>query len=146
MKRVWTRFRADQDGAVLVEFTLILIPFLLVSIGLVELGRFAWNRESLSDIALRAARCMAVELPACGGMGGFNASATEEMIRSEARQRWIDPAALSVSLDRDASCGGVAGFSRVEITYDYRAQFSLPEIVNALDRQIEVSSCFPNQD
>lgn len=145
MKRIWQRFRSDQDGAVLVEFTLILIPFLLISLGLVELGRFAWNRESLSDIATRAARCMAVEQPACGGFGSYNAATTDQMIRDQARQRWIDISALQVSLDKNAECGSTPSFSRVELRYDYRPHFTLPEIVGALDREIMVSACFPNQ-
>lgn len=145
MKRIWARFRADENGAVLVEFTLILIPVLLLSVGLVELGRFVWTREALADIAIGAARCMAVEQPACGGIDNYSAAATTQMIRDQAAGRWINLQALEITLEKDGNCAGVQAFSRVELTYLYRPDFDLPQIVNALGRTLEVTACFPNQ-
>jgi hypothetical protein len=146
MRRIWSRLAADQEGAVLVEFALILVPVLLMSVGLVELGRFAWNREALSDIAIRAARCMAVQSPDCRSGGEYDAAAAEAMILSEARQRWIDVTELEVVLDRDAQCGDLPGYSRVELRYRYRPRFTLPAVAEALGGDLEVSACFPNQD
>lgn len=145
MRALWQRFRSDQHGAILVEFTLILVPVLLLSVGLVELGRFAWVRESLADIARGAARCMAVEQAACGGLDNFNAATTEQMIRDQAGGRWIDVSVLEIVLQKDSDCGGVPAFSRVELNYRYRPDFTLPRIVGALDRSLQVSACFPNQ-
>ncbi|HEY6057376.1 MAG TPA: TadE family protein [Candidatus Limnocylindrales bacterium] len=69
--------RNQADGQSLVEFALVLPVFLLIFIGLIDLGRFVLADSILSQGAREGARLAAVEAswlgssdPSCGSPGG----------------------------------------------------------------------------
>ena len=50
------RFKSDERGATLVEFSIAAMVFLLVMFGVIEFGRALWVHNALSDAARRGAR------------------------------------------------------------------------------------------
>ena len=60
------RLLADRSGATAVETALILPALLLILLGAIEIGRFAWMRAGLQFAVQEAARCAAVQPTVCG--------------------------------------------------------------------------------
>lgn len=59
------RFLSSRSGSIAAEFALI-VPLLLVLIfGVIEFGRVMWVRNSLQSAVEDAARCYALNRPAC---------------------------------------------------------------------------------
>jgi Flp pilus assembly protein TadG len=56
---------SDRRGATVVEFALILPPFLLLLFGVVEFGRALWTQSALHFAVEEAARCAAVDATNC---------------------------------------------------------------------------------
>ncbi len=55
-----TRFKSNEQGATLVEFSIAALAFLTVMFGVIEFGRALWVHNALSDAARRGARYAAV--------------------------------------------------------------------------------------
>jgi Flp pilus assembly protein TadG len=56
---------SDRRGATAVEFALILPPFLLLLLGVVEFGRALWTQSALHFAVEEAARCATVDATNC---------------------------------------------------------------------------------
>ena len=50
------RFKSNEQGATLVEFSIAATVFLVVLFGVIEFGRALWTHNALSDAARRGAR------------------------------------------------------------------------------------------
>ena len=50
------RFKSNEQGATLVEFSIAATVFLVVVFGVIEFGRALWTHNALSDAARRGAR------------------------------------------------------------------------------------------
>jgi len=147
--RLCTRSSAlgrDETGAVLVEFTIILVPFILLTFGTIEYGRLAWVREEMSEVAIAAARCMGVLQPACAEGGQYSQEKTLAFVSAMARARSVSLGPNDVALDRDASCAGLAGFSEVRIDFSFVS--AVPMVMKLISGGLPLgaSACFPNQD
>lgn len=138
------KFRRDQRGASALEFALVALPFLLLVIGTIEYGRFLWTRQALQSLAISTARCMGVLQDACAVSGSYNSARTTTYLLSQASALGVSIAASNVALVANASCGAIAGFSSVTISYSFS---TVTPIVSALvgGIPITVSACFPNQ-
>lgn len=66
------RFCRDNDGTTTVELALVLPLFLLIFLGLVDFGRFAFHYVAAEKAVQVAARIAAVRPPACGGLPDTN--------------------------------------------------------------------------
>lgn len=64
MRRTSSPF-SDRRGATAVEFALILPPFLLLLLGVVEFGRALWTQSALHFAVEESARCAAVDATNC---------------------------------------------------------------------------------
>lgn len=58
------RKRDAEDGAVAVEFALVMLPVIVLLLGMVQYGFYFWAMQGGSDIARSAARLSAVGRPA----------------------------------------------------------------------------------
>lgn len=66
--RCLARFRADQNGAAMVEFSIVAVLFFMVMFVTIDFGRLGFAHVG-SDTAMRmAVRIAAVRPPACGGV------------------------------------------------------------------------------
>ncbi len=51
------RLRAACNGVVTVEFALLAVPILMLSLGTFEIGRLIWTNQALQASAVAGARC-----------------------------------------------------------------------------------------
>ena len=56
------RFKANEQGATLVEFSIAALVFLTVMFAVIELGRALWVHNALADAARRGARYAVINL------------------------------------------------------------------------------------
>lgn len=139
------RFFRDRRGASAVEFALLAGPFLLLVLGTVEFGRAYWYRHVIQETAINAARCVAVPQPACAANGTFSPTAATSHIVTAAGAKGVTLEAGDIAVDRDATCFGSSGFSRVTISY--RFVTPLPTFLSSLASGpvMGATSCFPTQ-
>lgn len=139
-------FGKDETGAVLVEFTIILVPFILLTFGTMEYGRLAWIREEMNEVAITAARCMGVLQPACAEGGKYSQEKTIAFVTSMASSRSVSLGVNDVALDNGTSCAGLAGFSEARIDFSFVS--AVPPIMQLISGGLPLaaSACFPNQD
>jgi Flp pilus assembly protein TadG len=140
----WRRFQRGAEGASAVEFALVVAPLLLLLVGTIEFGRLLWTRQAMLSLAVSAARCMGVGQAACSDSGAYSAGDTRTFIVQGAAALGVDLAAADIALSNSASCGNVADFSTVTISYKFKsiAASLLPSLSDA---PLGVSACFPNQ-
>lgn len=138
------KFRHDENGASALEFALVALPLLMLVIGTIEYGRLMWTRQALQSLAISTARCMGILQDDCAASGSYSTPRTTAYVISRASSFGVSIAATNLSLNANASCGAVAGFSSVTVTYKYSA---VTPIVGALLGNIPLSAtaCFPNQ-
>ncbi|WP_020179753.1 TadE/TadG family type IV pilus assembly protein [Methylopila sp. M107] len=142
-RRLSWRFRGDASGATAVEFSIIVIPLLLSLLGSVEFGRMLWTRQSMSEVAIMASRCIGLPQTECSASGVRDAAKTRTFALSLASNWKLPLTDANVAIDTAATCGGAAGFSKITITYKFAT--AVPQLIKQLaDNPMTVSSCFPN--
>jgi Flp pilus assembly protein TadG len=124
---------------------MLAIPFLMISLGIFEIGRLVWTNEALQETAAVAARCMGVLASSCASGGTYNATNTESYIVSTAADWNVAVTDAELTLNQNGSCGGVSGFSQVTISYTF--QTVVPSLLTSLADGVplNVQACFPNQ-
>lgn len=133
-------FWNNQGGAGVVEFALLIGPFLVLMFGVVEFGRAFWMREALSDVSVAAARCAAVPQRECSdGSGAYSASMTQEFIAAQARGRGITLSGTP-TVTVDVPCDGLDGFAVVALEARFNSAFPIDMIV-----PLSSAACFPMQ-
>lgn len=139
------RLGRDEAGASAVEFSIVVLPLLLVAFGSIEFGRYMWTRTALHEVAMATARCMGVKLPACAPSGTYSASTTTSFAQAQGSGWTVTIPAASVLLSTSATCSGVAGFSQVSISYTF--QTAVPAMLGSLSAGVPLQAvaCFPNQ-
>jgi Flp pilus assembly protein TadG len=144
-RRLIRRLRIARDGVASVEFALLAIPFLLMSFGIIEFGRLIWTDEALEATAAIGARCMGVLSSSCASGGTYSSSNTTTYILAVASDWNLTLTSSALTLTPNGSCGGVAGFSQVTISYTFETV--VPQLLDALTSGIPmtVQACFPNQ-
>jgi Flp pilus assembly protein TadG len=141
--RVGTGFKSDTAGATAVEFALVILPFLLMVFGSIEVARLMWTRNALQQLSIKGARCMALNSSACAVTGTFNTAATLSYIESAAAAAGISLADGNITLNSSATCAGVSGVSQVSIAYGF--QTAVPLVTSFVGQTIDVTACYPNQ-
>jgi Flp pilus assembly protein TadG len=146
MSPVPARFWRATGGATAVSFALMAGPLLLLAFGGAEFARMMWVREALHETAISTARCMGVLNTNCASGGAYSASGALAYLQTRASGWGISVPSGAVTLDRDAACAGVTGFSQVSIRYSFRT--AAPWIFGgssaASGVPLKVDACFPN--
>ncbi|OWY12769.1 hypothetical protein B6V72_12875 [Thioclava sp. F34-6] len=98
------RFLRDEEGATLVEFTLVFGLYLLVFFGLLDFGRLAYHYVNMQRGLQVAARLAAVRPPACAGVPETNTRGVTPKDQAEPQfgtncsaESWVCSAPATVS-------------------------------------------------
>ncbi len=139
------RFREERAGSTALEFTLVAGPLLLLMFGVLEFGRAEWSRQTLQEVAMHGARCMGVRQSACATGDASDLTKTRSYLMQEGHGYGLSLTTSDITLEADATCDGVSGFSRVSLTYDFKS--SMPGAIEVLVQELPLraSACFPNQ-
>jgi Flp pilus assembly protein TadG len=139
-------FWRATGGATAVSFALIVGPLMLLAFGGVEFARMMWVREALHETAISTARCMGVLNSNCASGGAYSGASALTYLQSRASGWGVAVPSGDVTLNPDASCAGVAGFSSVAIRYSFRT--AVPWIFGGSSAgtgvPLKVDACFPN--
>ncbi len=76
MRRLLLRLRNDQSGTTVIEFTIVVLLFFLLTFGITEFGYMFWQYNSASKAAQVGARLAAVSNPVWGGLPTLTSSGT----------------------------------------------------------------------
>jgi Flp pilus assembly protein TadG len=128
-----SRLLTDRDGNVAIEFGVILPLLLLLTFGIIDLGRLLWTNMTLARATQAAARC-----------GALNATACPDVAVYAASQTWgasdITSAAFTSAT---ASCGfQVSATYNFQFTIPWFPQFGAASIGTTT---LKASSCYPAQ-
>jgi len=110
MRERFSRFLADQRGAAALEFAMIALPLVLLTIGVVEVGRAIFTQQSLSYAIDHAARRLYID-------AGVDLEVLSQEIATESFL--IDPAKLTTRLGSVSLPDGSTAFGIVELQIDY---------------------------
>ena len=139
-----------RSGAVMVEFAMLILPFITLVFGVIEYARMQWTRSALQEVALAGARCAGLQAVGCtlAATSGttnrpYNAAATRAFIRAQAANWYIGLPPNGVAVTNNTTCNGAANFVRVSVTYTFSSPFLAP-IRNA-SWPVTAVACFPNQ-
>lgn len=130
-------FLLDTRGASVVEFALLIAPFLLLVIGVIEVSRAFWTRQALHDVAAATARCIGVGQDECTVNGVYDPAKSEAFARDQARSRAIVLAADAVTIARGLECDGIASAVAAELAADFDSVFPFEIVID-----FDVRACF----
>lgn len=144
-RRGWRAFARDTAGSGAVEFALIATPLFLLLFGGIETARGFWTRQAMQSIANSGARCMGVGNSACANAGVYSVALTRSHLLAMAHGSIVPLTASNLTLDHNATCSGVSGFSKVSIRYTF--QTAVPALIKPFADGVvlSVAACFPNQ-
>lgn len=134
----------DRSGANAVEFALVFPFFMLILFGTVEFGRLLWTSHALHDVAIATARCMGIPQTQCETNGVYNAPKTTVFAQQTASKWLVQLDTSSITLNHNATCANLTGFSSVTINYTFST--AVPGVVTSLagGTNLQAASCFPN--
>ena len=115
----------DESGASAAEFALVLIPFLALIFGIINLSLMFYANHTLQYAAEAAARCYSVDAVSCS-----TAAATQ----AYAATRYSGPNITPVFVATTAGCGH---------TVIGNANFSLNAVVLNIIVPLSATACFP---
>lgn len=123
MRTLLARLRREEKGAAAVEFVLILIPMVMLTLGAINLSLMVYTVATLNYAAEDAARCLSVKKTTC----------TAASVNTYGRGRYTGPGAASFTAS-SATCG-----NRVVGTVDYVFTTGLTSTIIPLSSQ----ACYP---
>jgi Flp pilus assembly protein TadG len=137
--------RVDRRATTSLEFAVTIPALLLCVMGIIEFGRLAWAREALQQVAFSAARCMGVLSSTCASGGVVSTSSTDTYIQAAGNAWSIYIPTSAIALNANTTCGNVAGFSQVTLTYTFNT--TVPKLIPSLAQGITLTAkaCYPNQ-
>ncbi|MGP4727592.1 TadE/TadG family type IV pilus assembly protein [Agrobacterium deltaense] len=144
MKSVIQKFRKSRSGASAVEFALVMPVFLLMLFGMIEFGRLFWTSHALHDVAIATVRCMGIPQMECEDGDMYSASKATAFARTTAAGWFVALDTASITLDHDVSCHGLAGFSQVKITHEFKTV--MPALLTSLagGTKLQAKACYTN--
>lgn len=133
----------DRRGATAVEFALVAGPLLLLVLGSVEIGRALWGRQALQEIAVTTARCAAVPQTACTSDKAYDKAKAQEATLKIAGAYGVAIDKSDITIEKNATCNGVSGFTKVTVTYDFDSALKplLTSLVDGLN--LSAVACYP---
>jgi Flp pilus assembly protein TadG len=135
MRRLVRGFGADRRGASTVEFALVMSAFILVSVGILDVGLVLWARNTLQSAASLTARCVSIGSSACSDPGAYAVGLV---------QQWGLPGMITpsdVTVTSSSTCNGAPGTYTVVTIVSSYWQGSL--ISPWIGQQMSVSDCYP---
>ena len=133
MIRGWMRrLRDHRSGAAALEFALVMLAFLPLSLGMIEVGLLLWTHNALQTTANFTARCVAISSPACTNAASYAVSTS---------QNWLQTGALTSSgvvVQTGASCAGGSG-NMVKVTLSS----TIPMLSELSTNALTASACYP---
>jgi len=144
-----SKLLAERRGTAAVEFAIVSLPLLAVSLGAVDLGLILWTQSALQAVAADAARCGAISGSACSGSNTISSFVTTEAAN------WVLGAVLSSTVapltvnvgnnsSNNTTCStisvGSATFETVQIKTSFFANGWLPPPLG--DYTIDVCASF----
>jgi hypothetical protein len=131
------RFIGDRSGASVVEFALLIAPFLLLVFGVIEVSRALWTRQAAQDIATSTARCIGVMQDECTGASGFDPAKASAYVRALAQSYAIILDDSAMSLSRGIECDGLPDAAQVQLKARFDSVFPFEGVID-----FAVSACF----
>lgn len=123
MRTLLARLRREEKGAAAVEFVLILIPMVMLTLGAINLSLMVYTVATLNYAAEDAARCLSVKKTTC----------TTASVNAYGRGRYTGPGEASFAAS-SATCG-----NRVVGTVAYVFTTGLTSTIIPLSSQ----ACYP---
>lgn len=141
LQRLWANRRCSTT----VEFTLVAIPLLMLSIGPLEFGRLLWIQEAIQMAAQEGARCVGILATSCESGGTYNATDASNYVIAMAADWEIGLNANQISVTNKATSGACTGLSQVSISYTFETV--VPGLLTMLSSAPTITgfACFPNQ-
>lgn len=138
-----TGFWRATRGTTAIEFAMLAVPFLGLALGIFEFGRACWTLEALQESAVQGARCIGVHQTGCYSSGSYSSSGTVTYVQAVAQGWGITVPSADITPTLSTTCGTVAGFSQVQISYTFSTVVG--RLIPSLSSQtLNVSSCFPD--
>lgn len=109
LKSIFNKYIASEDGATAVEFSLVVLPFMLLSLGIMEAGRIAWTVNSVRYSIEETNRYASIN-------SGLDAQAIEQYARGKLTGMMISSDALQI-LSTVSTANGI-DFIEVEGSYE----------------------------
>lgn len=137
------RFWCAAAGTAAIEFAFLAVPFLGLSLAMYEFGRACWTMEALQESAAQGARCVGVHETGCYSGGSYSSTGTITYVQNVAQGWGISVPTADITPTQSTTCGTVAGFSQIQISYTYSTVVGL--LLRPLQNfPISVSACFPS--
>lgn len=116
------RHRTKRRGQTLVEFALILPVFILVLMGILDLGRAVYYNATLSNAAREAAREGIVD-QTCSHVLARAEQRAVGMQSAVATVRWTNPSGTTTtrSCSPVSGAAGIGDLTKVTVSYQFRA-------------------------
>lgn len=133
-----------RSGASAVEFALVAPVFLLMLFGMIEFARLFWTTHALHETAIATARCMGIPQMECEDGGVYSAESTVAFAKAKAAGWFTLLDAAGIVLDRNATCHGVEGLSKVRIEHQFATV--VPSLLTSLagGTHLEAEACYAN--
>lgn len=120
------RLRADERGAVAVEYAVVLPALLAFALAVIDLSRLVWTEVTLDRAVQSAARCAVVNATLCGSNAAISAYAST--------QAWGLTAPAQVFTVTNETCGVTV---RAQMSFRYFVPWPM------LARNATASACYP---
>jgi hypothetical protein len=137
-------FLAAVAGSTAIEFGALAPVLMMTSFGIYEFGRWSWTLEALQEAASRGARCAAIGQAACESGGVFNSGSVVSYVQGVASGWGVTVPSADITTNNSASCGGVSGFSQVQISYVFNSVVNKLVPSGSAGTTLTLSSCYPN--
>lgn len=131
------KFWRDQAGASIVEFAVLVAPFLLLLFGVIEVSRALWTRHALQDIATATARCIGVLQAECTENGVFDLAKTQSYVADLAAGRAVRFDEEGAHFLTGVECNGLQGAVEAQLQGRFDSVFPFEEVLN-----FGVKACF----
>ncbi|QAB00913.1 MULTISPECIES: TadE/TadG family type IV pilus assembly protein [Agrobacterium tumefaciens complex] len=144
MKCFFLNLTRERSGTAAIEFALVLPVFLLLLFGMIEFARLFWTTHALHETAIATARCMGIPQTECEDGGVYSSDNAIAFAKNKAAGWLIQLDSVAIALDRNSSCHGLEGLSRVEI--EYRFTTVMPSFLTSLagGTQLKAEACYTN--
>jgi len=137
-------FLRSDGGTAAIEFGMVALPLLMLVAGIFEFGRLYWTQEALQESATAGARCIAVLNSSCASGGAYSSGNALTYVQGVASSWGITIPSADVTSTNSVSCGGIAGFSQVQITYTFTTLIPHLIPITGSGTSLTVKSCYPN--
>jgi hypothetical protein len=135
-------FGRDARGTTAIEFAFVAPVFLMLIFGAIEYSRLLWTMHALQQVAFDGARCMAIPQSACAVAGSYDSTRTTNHITQTGNQWGL--ALQSINLSQNVSCGGVTGFSQVQVSSNFITPVPQIVLLAAAGTSLQATACYPN--